>query len=69
MRNSSASLDGRKVRLALAVVAHFEPEILAFDEVPAVGDAEFQRNGWRAWLTEGCNHCRGAGRTPCVLCA
>jgi ABC-type polysaccharide/polyol phosphate transport system ATPase subunit len=30
------------VRLAFAVAANFEPEILAIDEVPAVGDAEFR---------------------------
>ena len=31
------------VRLAFAVAAHLEPEILVVDEVLAVGDAEFQR--------------------------
>jgi lipopolysaccharide transport system ATP-binding protein len=31
------------VRLAFAVAAHLEPEILVIDEVLAVGDAEFQR--------------------------
>ena len=31
------------VRLALAVAAHLEPEILIIDEVLAVGDAEFQK--------------------------
>jgi lipopolysaccharide transport system ATP-binding protein len=31
------------VRLAFAVAAHLEPEILLIDEVLAVGDAEFQR--------------------------
>ena len=31
------------VRLAFAVAAHLEPEILMVDEVLAVGDAEFQR--------------------------
>ena len=34
---------GMSVRLAFAVAAHFEPEILLVDEVLAVGDAEFQR--------------------------
>ncbi len=31
------------VRLAFAVAAHLEPEILVVDEVLAVGDAEFQK--------------------------
>jgi lipopolysaccharide transport system ATP-binding protein len=34
---------GMTVRLAFAVMAHLEPEILVIDEVLAVGDAEFQR--------------------------
>lgn len=34
---------GMKVRLAFAVAAHLEPEILIVDEVLAVGDDEFQR--------------------------
>lgn len=34
---------GMYVRLAFAVAAHIEPEILLVDEVLAVGDAEFQR--------------------------
>ncbi len=34
---------GLSVRLAFAVAAHLEPEILLIDEVLAVGDAEFQR--------------------------
>ncbi len=34
---------GMQVRLAFAVAAHLEPEILLVDEVLAVGDAEFQR--------------------------
>jgi len=35
---------GMYVRLAFAVAAHLEPEILIIDEVLAVGDAEFQRS-------------------------
>jgi len=34
---------GRYVRLAFAVAAHLEPEILVVDEVLAVGDASFQK--------------------------
>ncbi len=34
---------GMYVRLAFAVAAHLEPEILILDEVLAVGDADFQR--------------------------
>ena len=34
---------GMYVRLAFAVAAHLEPEVLVVDEVLAVGDAAFQR--------------------------
>jgi lipopolysaccharide transport system ATP-binding protein len=34
---------GMYVRLAFAVAAHLEPEILVIDEVLAVGDADFQK--------------------------
>jgi lipopolysaccharide transport system ATP-binding protein len=34
---------GMYVRLAFAVAAHLEPEVLLVDEVLSVGDAEFQR--------------------------
>jgi lipopolysaccharide transport system ATP-binding protein len=34
---------GMSVRLAFAVAAHLEPEVLLVDEVLAVGDAEFQQ--------------------------
>jgi lipopolysaccharide transport system ATP-binding protein len=37
---------GMYVRLAFAVAAHLEPEILIVDEVLAVGDAEFQKSVW-----------------------
>jgi len=43
------------VRLAFAVAAHLEPEILLVDEVLAVGDAAFQKKclgrRWTMWLT------------------
>ena len=34
---------GMYVRLAFAVAAHLDPEILVVDEVLAVGDVEFQK--------------------------
>ena len=34
---------GMYVRLAFAVAAHLEPDILVMDEVLAVGDSEFQK--------------------------
>lgn len=37
---------GMQVRLAFAVAAHLEPEILIVDEVLAVGDASFRKNAW-----------------------
>ena len=42
-RRSSATRRGMYVRLAFAVAAHLEPEILVVDEVLAVGDAAFQK--------------------------
>jgi lipopolysaccharide transport system ATP-binding protein len=40
---------GMYVRLAFAVAAHLEPEILVVDEVLAVGDAQFQSNASGRW--------------------
>ena len=40
---------GMYVRLAFAVAAHLESEILIVDEVLAVGDAEFQRKCLEKW--------------------
>lgn len=50
---------GMRVRLAFAVAAHLEPEILIIDEVLAVGDAAFQKRclGKMQQLAD------GAGRT------
>lgn len=47
---------GMYVRLAFAVAAHLEPEILVIDEVLAVGDADFQKKclgKMRSMHTEG----------------
>jgi lipopolysaccharide transport system ATP-binding protein len=46
------------VRLAFAVAAHLEPEILIVDEVLAVGDAEFQKK-----CLDKMNDVAGEGRT------
>ncbi len=46
------------VRLAFAVAAHLEPEILVVDEVLAVGDAEFQQK-----CLGKMKHVAGQGRT------
>jgi ABC-2 type transport system ATP-binding protein/lipopolysaccharide transport system ATP-binding protein len=45
---------GMELRLAFAVAAHFEPDVIVVDEVLAVGDAEFQRRclGRMSELTE-----------------
>jgi lipopolysaccharide transport system ATP-binding protein len=53
---------GMYVRLAFAVAAHLEPEILIVDEVLAVGDAGFQRKCF-AKMTE----IRQSGRTVLVV--
>ena len=49
---------GMYVRLAFAVAAHLEPEILIIDEVLAVGDIEFQKK-----CLGKMNDVRGHGRT------
>jgi ABC-type polysaccharide/polyol phosphate transport system ATPase subunit len=45
---------GMELRLAFAVAAHFEPDVVVVDEVLAVGDVEFQRRclGRMSELTE-----------------
>ncbi|MDX1905364.1 MAG: ABC transporter ATP-binding protein, partial [Thermonemataceae bacterium] len=50
---------GMYVRLAFAVAAHLEPEILIVDEVLAVGDAEFQKKA----IGKMQDVSRGEGRT------
>jgi lipopolysaccharide transport system ATP-binding protein len=50
---------GMYVRLAFAVAAHLESEILIVDEVLAVGDAEFQKK----CLGKMGDICKGEGRT------
>src|SRR5262249_32714280 len=49
---------GMYVRLAFAVAAHLEPEILLVDEVLAVGDASFQKKSMGRL-----NEVAGQGRT------
>jgi lipopolysaccharide transport system ATP-binding protein len=49
---------GMYLRLAFAVAAHFEPEILILDEVLAVGDAAFQQK-----CLDKMKEVSGAGRT------
>jgi lipopolysaccharide transport system ATP-binding protein len=49
---------GMRVRLAFAVAAFLDPEILIVDEVLAVGDADFQRK-----CTSRMGHIAGGGRT------
>lgn len=49
---------GMRVRLAFAVAAHLEPEILIIDEVLAVGDAAFQEKCLKKM-----EHVGGEGRT------
>jgi len=67
---------GMHVRLAFAVAAHLEPEIIVVDEVLAVGDAEFQRKclGKMSEVAEGgrtvlfVSHNMGAIRTLTRRC-
>lgn len=49
---------GMYVRLAFAVAAHLEPEILVVDEVLAVGDAEFQKKAIGKMQDVSSNHGR-----------
>ena len=51
---------GMQMRLAFAVAAHLEPEILLVDEVLAVGDAAFQKK-CLGKMSEVASH----GRTIC----
>ena len=53
---------GMSVRLAFAVAAHLEPEILIVDEVLAVGDGEFQRRCFQKM-----DQVRRSGRTILVV--
>jgi lipopolysaccharide transport system ATP-binding protein len=53
---------GMYVRLAFAVAAHLEPEILIVDEVLAVGDSEFQRK-----CLEKMSEVAGLGRTVLMV--
>ena len=54
---------GMRVRLAFAVAAHLEPEILIIDEVLAVGDAAFQEKCLSKM--QGC-WCRRQNRIFCI---
>jgi homopolymeric O-antigen transport system ATP-binding protein len=53
---------GMYMRLAFAVAAHIEPEILLLDEVLAVGDAEFQKKS-----VEGIEQVGRRGRTVVLV--
>lgn len=65
---------GMYVRLAFAVAAHLDPEILILDEVLAVGDAAFQQKSMKkilSTMTEGrtvlfVSHSMGAIRQLCT---
>ena len=54
---------GMYVRLAFAVAAHLEPEILIVDEVLAVGDAQFQKKCLGKMQSR-----RDAGRADGAVC-
>ena len=64
---------GMYLRLAFAVAAHLEPEILLVDEVLAVGDAAFQRSAsarWATWRAKAARCCSSATTwTPSSACA
>ncbi len=51
------------VRLAFAVAAHLESEILIVDEVLAVGDVEFQKK-----CLGKMGGCKSPGRTHYIIC-
>jgi len=53
---------GMYVRLAFAVAAHLEPEILIVDEVLAVGDAQFQQK-----CLDKMRECATSGRTVLLV--
>ena len=55
---------GMYVRLAFAVAAHLEPEILIVDEVLAVGDANFQKKCMNKMQDVGPGRAHGAVRLP-----
>ena len=65
---------GMYLRLAFAVAAHLEPDILVVDEILAVGDAEFQRkclNRMREAGTRGPHASSSSATisTPSAICA
>jgi lipopolysaccharide transport system ATP-binding protein len=53
---------GMRMRLAFAVAAHLEPDVLVLDEVLAVGDAHFQRR-----CVGKMNEVAGQGRTVLLV--
>ena len=59
---------GMYLRLAFAVAAHLEPEILVVDEVLAVGDAEFQRKCLGKMSDVAAGRAHGAVCQPQYVC-